>query len=293
MSLFGRLLKSKFGVPADPTTSFKGLNVIVTGANTGLGYEAAIKFAKLGADRVILGIRDASKGKATVAAIEKLTGRHNCLEFWELDMLSYDSVNAFAQRALALNHLDVAVLNAGILNTKFELSKYGWEKTLQVNTLSTFLLASYLLQGMRRSENSANWTPVLEIVSSGLYRLIDQSIFKQDNVLDYANQEQNFKGQGQYAVSKVLLMYATKWLAEHNAQDGVATGSLNNVKVISVCPGACRSQLARSFHWSIQFFAAVFMFMFFRTAEQGARSYVWAITEGINGQFWKDGVNEP
>ncbi|KAK4234271.1 hypothetical protein C8A03DRAFT_37961 [Achaetomium macrosporum] len=50
--------------PADPTVSFAGKTVLVTGTNTGLGFEAAVKYAALGASRLILGVRSADKGEA-------------------------------------------------------------------------------------------------------------------------------------------------------------------------------------------------------------------------------------
>ena len=50
--------------PADPTTSFTGRTIVVTGANTGLGFEAALKIYALGAECVVMGVRDIAKGEA-------------------------------------------------------------------------------------------------------------------------------------------------------------------------------------------------------------------------------------
>ncbi|KAK3170021.1 hypothetical protein OEA41_009406 [Lepraria neglecta] len=60
------------GVP-QPTTDFAGKTVLVTGANVGLGFEAAAKFTALNADKVILAVRNISKGAAAQRQIEQRT----------------------------------------------------------------------------------------------------------------------------------------------------------------------------------------------------------------------------
>jgi len=80
MSGLYRLLKHKWFPPYDPTTSFVGKNVIVTGANSGLGFEAAVKFSALGASKLILGVRDIGKGDKAKTAIEARTQKLNQIE---------------------------------------------------------------------------------------------------------------------------------------------------------------------------------------------------------------------
>ncbi|KAK5165617.1 hypothetical protein LTR04_001200, partial [Oleoguttula sp. CCFEE 6159] len=99
-----RLLTQKWYPPADPTSSFAGRTVIITGSNTGLGFEAAVKFATLGAPTLILGVRDLSKGAAAKRAIEaRVSASTRCdIRVWHLDLLSYPSIRAFAARAAEL-----------------------------------------------------------------------------------------------------------------------------------------------------------------------------------------------
>ena len=54
------------GVPAPPTADLKGKVVLVTGANTGLGYEAAKHFARMGPAKVIIACRSQSKGQEAI-----------------------------------------------------------------------------------------------------------------------------------------------------------------------------------------------------------------------------------
>lgn len=72
--------------PADPEVSLKGKNIIVTGANTSLGFEAAVKFAALGTSEVILGIRDITKSDHAKSVIEQRTGKKDQVKVWQLDM---------------------------------------------------------------------------------------------------------------------------------------------------------------------------------------------------------------
>lgn len=70
MSQLVQLFKAKwFTSLKEPTASFAGKTIIVTGANSGVGFEASVKFAKLGVSTLILAVRSAEKGSAAKAAI--------------------------------------------------------------------------------------------------------------------------------------------------------------------------------------------------------------------------------
>src|SRR5690349_5256209 len=148
-----RMIRNKWITPPKPTTeSYNGRIVIVTGATAGLGKEAAYKFAALGASKVIIAARDLEKGASTKDELAKRLGRDDQLEVWELDMMSYDSVVAFAQLAQGLEHVDIAILNAGTRRSKYHTTDKGWEEDLQVNTLSSVLLAVLLLPKLKQSK---------------------------------------------------------------------------------------------------------------------------------------------
>lgn len=94
--------------------SLKGKNALVTGANTGLGYETAYALAHAGAD-VFLGVRNPAKGEAALQKIlaSKPTGS---VEIAILDLNDFDNVKVFASEfAKTHTHLDILVANAGIL----------------------------------------------------------------------------------------------------------------------------------------------------------------------------------
>lgn len=70
--------------PSYPIRSFNGETVLITGANVGLGLEAARHIVRLGAARVILGVRNVQAGETTAKDIESSTGRSGICEVWEV-----------------------------------------------------------------------------------------------------------------------------------------------------------------------------------------------------------------
>jgi NAD(P)-dependent dehydrogenase (short-subunit alcohol dehydrogenase family) len=284
-----RLLQQKWNLPLDPTTSFTGKNVIVTGSNVGLGLEAAIKFVALDASKVILAVRSIEKGNAAMAAIEAQTGKKGIVEVWQLDMLFYDSITAFVDKASKLDHLDVAVLNAGVMSTEYHQSKYGYETTLQVNVVSTTLLALLLLPILHKHSTPTS-KPVLEIVSSGLHRGVTVNDDDATAPLAAYNHSETFSATGQYNRSKLLVQCTMKAIAKLVQTKNVADPP---IVVTSVCPGACKSDLGRGFtNPVLRILMPIIYFTFMRTTEGGSRTLVSGTLQGkkAHGLFWKDDV---
>lgn len=149
----------------EPPANIKDATYIVTGANTGLGYECTKHLFRLGAKRIIMAVRTPSKGEAALATIRSETGRKDVGEVWELDLTSLDSVEAFAQRVNKLDRLDAIIENAGLVMTKFELVE-GIEHSLLVNVVSTMLLAFRVLPKLEESAGRLGIQTHLVIVSS-------------------------------------------------------------------------------------------------------------------------------
>jgi NAD(P)-dependent dehydrogenase (short-subunit alcohol dehydrogenase family) len=275
----------------DPQTSFDGKNVIITGANTGLGLEAAIKFTALNASRVILGVRDLTKGNHAKSVVEDRMDKKDKVEVWQLDMDLYDSIQEFAKRASSLDHLDVVVLNAGVYMVDYQESKYGWEKTLQVNVISTALLGLLLLPKLKSSKTRTS-LPVLEFVSSSNHQKVSfsQEQRSADSLLGSYNTASGFAASQQYAASKLFLMYVMQSLASFAYSPNTTPASPQAV-VTSVCPGYCKSDLSRGHNkFAMSVLRSIANALFLRTTEEGSRSLVSGTTKGqvLHGGFWKD-----
>ena len=103
------------------TSDFTGQTVIVTGGNAGLGREAAKHLARLNTERLIIACRTVAKGEEASAHIQKQVNSKTKIEVWPLDLGSFESVKAFANRARTLNRLDAVIENAGMWPKTFEL----------------------------------------------------------------------------------------------------------------------------------------------------------------------------
>jgi NAD(P)-dependent dehydrogenase (short-subunit alcohol dehydrogenase family) len=130
--------------PGAKLPDLSGKTIIVTGANSGIGYYAALELAKAGAV-VVMACRSTAKGEAAAAKVNALApGR---AVFMTLDLADLDSVRSFAA-AFKESHgtLDILINNAGImaLPTR-QLTKQGFELQFGVNFLGHFLLTSLLL----------------------------------------------------------------------------------------------------------------------------------------------------
>lgn len=127
-----------------------GRTVLITGANSGIGFEAARALVGHGAT-VVLGCRSRTKAEDAVARIAT-TGSRGSTEILEIDLADLDSVQAAAGE-LAERHdrLDRLVNNAGLMATPRQRTAQGFEMQLGVNHLGHFALTGHLLPLLLRS----------------------------------------------------------------------------------------------------------------------------------------------
>ena len=151
-------------LPKPPTNIADGAYV-VTGANTGLGFECTKHLFQMGAGRIILGVRSREKGEAALATIQSETGRHEVGEVWELDLTSLDSVEMFSKRLAKLDRLDALITNAGVVMGQFQVAE-GMELSLLVNVVSTMLLAFRALPKLQETAKRFGIEPRLVVVTS-------------------------------------------------------------------------------------------------------------------------------
>lgn len=122
----------------------KGKTVIVTGANSGIGFETARVFAAQGA-RVILACRNATKGEDAVLRIRAETPGSQ-VENMALDLSSLDSVRNFARSFMEKqSRLDGLINNGGVMVPPFSKTADGFELQFGTNYLGHFALTGLLL----------------------------------------------------------------------------------------------------------------------------------------------------
>ncbi|MFQ5666791.1 MAG: SDR family NAD(P)-dependent oxidoreductase, partial [Candidatus Binatia bacterium] len=130
---------------ADDMPDLEGKTIVVTGGNSGLGYEAALQFARKGA-HVVLACRDVGKAHAAIAAITAAHPRAS-VEAKQLDLASLATIRAFAEDFRG-QHRDLHVLcnNAGVMALPYRKTADGFEMQFGTNHLGHFALTGLLLE---------------------------------------------------------------------------------------------------------------------------------------------------
>ncbi|KAJ5305869.1 hypothetical protein PENANT_c015G04509 [Penicillium antarcticum] len=275
----GFLYSQFFVTPPYPTQSFEGQTVLVTGANVGLGLEAARHITRLGASQVILGVRNVEAGKAAKEDIEKTTGRTGVVEVSEVDLSSYASVIAFSERISKLPSLDVAILNAAIATTEFSTAE-GYERSVTVNVISTLLLSLLLLPKLKATRKLIpTRTPRLTFVVSEVHGWASFPEWKEDAPMKEVSDQTKAKMGERYPLSKLLEVLLVQELA------GRVRGSEVIINMIN--PGLCHSQLGRDAGMAFMLMKIVLA----RRTEVGSRTLVAGAAAGLesHGAYMTDG----
>ena len=128
-----------------------GKTVLVTGANSGIGYQAALEFARHGA-HVLLGCRSEGKGKAALERLQREVPNAS-VELAVLDMASLASIRAFATKFVERgDSLDILVNNAGVMALPArELTADGFERQFGTNHLGHFALTGLLFSALGKA----------------------------------------------------------------------------------------------------------------------------------------------
>ncbi|KAK6070560.1 short-chain dehydrogenase reductase [Seiridium cupressi] len=204
-----------------------GQTAVVTGGTSGLGLASAAHLINLGATEVIISSRNPSRSRKALEELEKITGgkSKDKVRVLELDMVSYASVVEFAKKVKEIRTgnggVDIVILNAGTIGVEPKITAEGWEQNIQVNTLSTTLLAVLLLPHMKAERANRSSPAHLSIVGS--MRFADPNISewakwtteKGEGVLEHLSKPENWSsGNAMYAGTKLLVTYALRELVE-------------------------------------------------------------------------------
>ena len=287
MSFLPRFLYSQFLVtPPKPTQDCTGKTIIVTGANVGLGKEAARHFVQLNCAKLIIACRSLEKGESAKRDIESTTGRKNVIEVWQLDLSSYQNVKDFAARATKeLPRIDILLENAGVATGEYHLMEDN-ESTITVNVVSTFLLALLLLPKLQETSQNFNIKPTLTIVSSEVHFFTSFKEKSSQNIFDTLNNKETANMGDRYNVSKLLEVLACREIAR------LHPGSLKNVTLNFVNPGWCHSELMREVSNPL---VKLLKLIMCRTTEVGSRTLVDAGLKGeeSHGKYLSDSKIAP
>ncbi len=206
-------------------TDQSGKCFIVTGANTGLGFEAAKVLAAKGA-RVLLACRSKDKAEAAMALIGRETSGAD-LAFLPMDQADMTSIRAAAELADKEPRLDVLLNNAGVMVPPLSRTAQGFELQFGVNHLGCFALTSLLLPKLAKTPGSR------VVITASLAHNAGNLVW------DDLNAEKHYNRNKRYSDSKLANLLFLLEL------DRRLRAAASPVMAVACHPGVAATELAR------------------------------------------------
>ena len=244
-----------------------GKTIVITGANTGIGYEAARVLSAKGA-RVVIACRSEQKANDAIASIKKANGEVDVAHV-PLDLGDLSSVRSCAEQLQSEDKIDILINNAGIMVPPYELTKDGFESQFGVNHLGPFALTGLLLDKLGAS-------PAPRVVNTS-------SIAHRSGKIrfDDINAENGYHAIPRYGMSKLANLLFTYELQQRLEAAGLATLS------VACHPGVADTELTRYLPGALKFTLPLVRPLF-NTAASGAWPTLCAATslDAENGDYF-------
>lgn len=246
------------------TRHLRGKTVVITGASSGIGAQAARRFHEAGAVVAVVG-RSPQK---TEAIARQIGARPHLVDYGRLD-----DVHRLAADLLAgYDRIDVLANNAAGMFTERTVSPDGHEMTFQVNHLAPFLLTNLLLPRLSAAPEGAR---VINTASS-TYRRGRLALD------DLDGSRRRYRIQRAYAASKLATVLFTQELARHTRGTGITTFSFH--------PGAVATDIGRDSTLFRLFMKSPVGRVALSTPEQGAEPLLHLATitdpQAVNGGYF-------
>lgn len=250
--------------------SLKGKVAVVTGANSGIGYETALELARKGA-YVVLACRSEERGKQAETRLRDelaMTPSAGKVEFAKLDVGSLKSVKDFADTFLQTHErLDMLVNNAGILASGYEVTVDGYESQFAINHLGHFALVAHLFHLLKESTPSR-----IVNVSSMVHH---DAKFDEDNIVKAAKK---YDPWSVYGDSKLCNILFTKELDRR-----IKAAGIQGVTAVVAHPGLTETNIFSTSSTTGGFFSRLKTKLFnllpiFQPASMGALPTLYAAT---------------
>jgi NAD(P)-dependent dehydrogenase (short-subunit alcohol dehydrogenase family) len=255
--------------------SLAGRVAVVTGANTGLGFETAKALAAHGAS-VVLAVRSLDKGERAAAAIAAATPDAGAdVAVQRLDLSSLDSVrDAAGELVAAHDRIDLLINNAGVMYTPRSTTADGFELQFGTNHLGHFALTGLVLDRLLAAPGSRVVT-----VSSIGHRIRSRIEF------DDVAAPRRYSRVAAYGRSKLANLLFTYELQRRLAEAGASTIAL------AAHPGGSNTELARNSPRPLRVLNDAFGSLVTQSAAMGALPTLRAATDpaAVGGQYYGPG----
>lgn len=246
-----------------------GKCAIVTGSNTGLGFESARQLLSLGLSHLVMGVRSLERGNAAATKLRAANPSAK-IEVWQLDMETYESIKAFVCKCQDnLSLIDIVILNAGLAPVTFAtIPATDHETTVQVNHMSTVLLSVLLLPVLKSKSKGQN-PPRLTLVNSMMSHLCKFPNKSKRPMLPSFDDTAvtPWNAEERYGVSKLLCQLFIVRLAENVKPEDIIINMVD--------PGLTKgTELSRHAKGITAVAAKIFFSVAGRPVDRGAATYV-------------------
>ena len=258
----------------------KGKRVLITGATDGIGKQAALEIAGMGAAVTLVG-RNEAKTRAVCGELQAQTG--NAEIDWLLgDLSSMAEVRRVADEFRKRHdQLHVLLNNAGAAFSAYQQSADGFEMTFALNHFSYYLLTNLLLDMLRETAQASGEARIIN-VSSSAHR---NAKLQLDNLRDASS----FSLMGSYGASKLMNVQFTYELARRLADTPITVNALH--------PGFVRTRFGHDTSGIMSVLVKVLQRVVAISPQKGAETPVYLATSpdvaGISGKYWNNKQQKP
>ncbi|XP_048747816.1 retinol dehydrogenase 11-like [Ostrea edulis] len=245
--------------------TLEGKTVIITGANTGIGFEIALHLARRNG-RIILACRNSEKGEAARSRIVQLSGNSNVV-FRLVDVSMMSSVRAFVDVIKREEKkVDILINNAGVVTLEKILTEEGLELTFATNHFGPFLLTTLLMDLLKKSKG--------RVVNVGSAASVIGTVD-----CDNLRAEKNFSSL-QYHNSKTANLLFTKELARRET----------DVLISCVHPGTVRTDVFRHMPLPVRIIISTVFRVLTKSPTEGAQPVLFcALDDSVQtGGYYMD-----
>lgn len=246
--------------------------ILITGANSGLGFEAAKQLAKQGHEIILL-CRNKEKGEIAVSEIKSYSNNQN-IHLYTANLASQKSIETVAQQIKKdISKLDVLLNNAGGVFNNFQLSEDGIEMTIANNHFNYFWLTYYLFDLLKNGKDAR----IINVASDSHYSA------KKIDIESFYQKKGNYFVLSAYEQSKLANVLFTYTLAEK--------ANPYNITVNALHPGFVYTPIGEKN--GNKFFGMVWSAaskLFGLSVEKGARSHIYLASsdevKDISGKYF-------
>ena len=252
-----------------------GKRILITGATNGIGKQAALELARMGAEIVIVG-RDEIKTRKVSVDLRTVSG-NSYVDLLVADLSTMDEVRRIAaDYREKYGRLDVLLNNAGAVFSEYRQSADGFEMTFALNHISYYLLTNLLLDIIKLTAHEHGEARIIN-VSSSAHR---NATLRLDNLRD----QSGFSMLNSYGASKLMNVLFTYELARRLDDSAVTVNAVH--------PGLVETGFGHNTGGLWSPIIKILQRLFAISPKRGAETLVHLASSpdvaGISGKYWNE-----